>query len=328
MAPDSQLGGATVSQQASKSAKVGGDGRGNPVIRRGMRQFWESLAHAALFCVLCYALWWALAWALRGSPRMDQPIVLTVLSLFPAVLAVTVLLLRFPYRKPFADIALPGGRFAVSHVGVGFVLGTGAGLSIVAVQWAAGWIEIQRGVWTVDIAWTPALGVGIAILVIGAAGEEMLFRGYGLQQLMRATNPWVAIVGTSLLFAWLHGRNPEFSGPAAVNTVLFGALFGLALVRFRSLWLPYGMHCGWNLALATVGANLSGLRIRLTDLNIVPTGSTYWTGGAYGPEASPLTTFVVVGIAVVLWKAPIPANRRPVVWDSRELLVSREAGQP
>ena len=200
-------------------------------------------------------------------------------------------------------------------------------MSIVAVEWAAGWIEIHRGVWTDDIAWTPAWGVGIVILAVGAAGEEMLFRGYGLQQLMRATNPWLAIVGTSFLFAWLHGRNPEFSGPAAVNTGLFGVLFGLALVRFRSLWLPYGMHCGWNLALATVGANLSGLRIRLTDLHIVPTGPAYWTGGAYGPEASPVTTLVVVAIGVVLWKAPIPANPRPVIWDSKPTFVTGEAGQ-
>ncbi len=316
MASDSQLGVASISEEGSNSDNAGIDGQGSRVIQRGMRQFWESLAHAALFCVLCYVLWWALAWALRGSPGLDHPLLLTVLSLFPAVLGATALLLRFPQMRPFASIALPGGRFAVSHIVFGFGLGTGAGLSIVAVQWAAGWIEIQSGVWTNDIAWTPALGVGIIVLAIGAAGEEMLFRGYGLQQLMRATNPWVAIVGTSLLFAWLHRENPEFSGPAAVNTVLFGALFGLALVRFRSLWLPYGMHCGWNLALATVGANLSGLRIRLTDLSIVPTGSAYWTGGAYGPEASPLTTVVVVGIAVVLWKAPIPVNRRPVIWDS------------
>ena len=328
MSSDSQLGVPSISEQGSNSGKVGIDGQGNRVIRQGMRQFWESLAQAALFCVLCYLLWWALAWALRGSPGLDHPLLLTVVSLFPAVLAVTALLLRFPHLRPFASIALPGGRFAVSHVGFGFVLGTGAGLSIVAVQWAAGWIEIQRGVWTNDIAWTPALGVGIVILAIGAAGEEMLFRGYGLQQLMRATNPWVAIVGTSFLFAWLHGRNPEFSGPAAVNTGLFGVLFGLALVRFRSLWLPYGMHCGWNLALATVGANLSGLRIRLTDLNIVPTGSAYWTGGAYGPEASPVTTLVVVAIGVVLWKAPIPANPRPVIWDSKPTFVTGEAGQP
>ncbi len=328
MPSDSQLGVSSISEQGSNSGKVDIHGQGSGVIRRGMRQLWESLAQAGLFCVLCFLLWRVLAWALQGSPGINHPVLLTVLSLFPAVLAVTALLLRFPYPRPFTSIALPAGRLVVSHAGFGLVLGTGAGLSIVALEWAAGWIEIHRGGWTDDIAWTPAWGVGIVILVIGAAGEEMLFRGYGLQQLMRATNPWLAIVGTSFLFAWLHGRNPEFSRPAAVNTALFGVLFGLALVRFRSLWLPYGLHCGWNLALATVGANLSGLRIRLTDLHIVPTGPAFWTGGAYGPEASPLTTLVVVAVGVVLWKAPIQANPRPVVWDLSAPFVRGEAGQP
>ena len=74
---------------------------------------------------------------------------------------------------------------------------------------------------------------------------------------------------------------------------MFGFLFGVALVRFRTLWLPFGIHCGWNCALAGAGAKLSGLKVRLMEMEIVETGPTFWTGGAYGPEGSPITTIFV-----------------------------------
>jgi membrane protease YdiL (CAAX protease family) len=136
-----------------------------------------------------------------------------------------------------------------------------------------------------------------------------------LQQLMRGTHPWAAVIFSSAVFGLVHATNPNSSAVGIVNTALFGVIFGLPLLRQRSLWIPIGMHFGWNFSLACLGANVSGLTIRLTGLEIVPVGPAEWSGAEYGPEASLLTSLAVVVAGVLLWRLPLRANDAPVLWD-------------
>jgi hypothetical protein len=77
------------------------------------------------------------------------------------------------------------------------------------------------------------------------------------------------------------------------------------------------MHFGWNFALAAVGARISGLTIKLTEYEVVPFGPERWTGGAYGPEASLLTTCAVLILGLLVWRLPIRSNDpRPLIWES------------
>ena len=88
-------------------------------------------------------------------------------------------------------------------------------------------------------------------------------------------------------------------------TAGFGVLFGYAWMRSRDLWLPIGLHFGWNFTLPLFGVNISGLRIRVTGYELSWTAGELWSGGTYGPEASVLTLGVLVLLFVYLWKAPI-----------------------
>jgi membrane protease YdiL (CAAX protease family) len=288
--------------------------------RRRLARFWSGLSRAVLFAVLSFLLWWLCAWALQNEPWIQNELMWTVFSLFPAALATTVLLLRLGRGHSLAMIGVPLDLQAFRESIQGLFLGVGIGLSVVGIQYAAGWVTFETTSEFVlrnndgGFLWAPSLWFGIAVLAIGAAGEELLFRGYGLQQLIRATNPWIAIAGTSLVFGLMHGSNPDASGPGIANTSLFGALFGLALVRLRSWWTPFGMHFGWNATLATIGANVSGLRIKLTGIALAPHGPPLWTGGDYGPEASLLTSFAVAAAGYILWKLP-PGRQDPRLWD-------------
>ena len=282
-----------------------------------MQRLGWGLAHATLFATITVLLWMMCAWLLASIPSLSNRFTLSVLSLLPAVLVSTALLLRFPTPRPLAVIGLEASGKGFQQLGFGVALGGGLVLAIVGIQWAAGWVLIETGNGTTgaQLTWDPPLIAGLLGIAMGSAGEELLFRGYGFQQLIRATNPWFAVVGTSVLFGIVHDSNPDFSRIALLNTVLFGVIFGLALVRHRTLWLPYGMHFGWNIALAAIGANLSGLRIKLTGLTVVPVGPSYWTGDAYGPEASLLTTLAVVAAGLILWKAPVRRSPGPLLWD-------------
>jgi uncharacterized protein len=288
--------------------------------RQRLARFWSGASRASLFVVMSFLLWWLFAWALAEQRWIENQLMWTVFSLFPAALVTTILLLKTGPAHSFAEICLPGGPPALQDTGLGIALGAGIGLAVSGVQYAAGWVTVNpvAEVWSPNsdgsFLWMPSLGLGLVVLALGSAGEELLFRGYGFQHLIRATNPWLAVVGTSAVFGIMHRGNPDASPIGIVNTVLFGVLFGFALVRHGSLWLPVGMHFGWNATLATIGANVSGLRIRLAGFELVPNGPAIWSGADYGPEASLLASFAVVVAGFVLWKIP-PLRQRPRSWD-------------
>jgi hypothetical protein len=156
------------------------------------------------------------------------------------------------------------------------------------------------------------------ILATGAAGEELLFRGYGFQVLMGAVGPFAAILPVGIVFALLHGANPHATALGIANTAGFGILFGYAYWRSGDLWLPIGLHFGWNLTLPLFGVNLSGLTMKVTGHAMTWSAGTLWSGGDYGPEASVLTSAALVALWVFVWKAPVCRQASPLAWPPAE----------
>ena len=143
------------------------------------------------------------------------------------------------------------------------------------------------------------------LLLFGSAGEELLFRGYGFQVLLRAAGAWATIVPTGILFAALHAGNPNSTWLALANTAGFGILFGYAFLRTHDLWLPIGLHFGWNVTLPLFGVNVSGITMRLTGYSLEWSAGKLWSGGDYGPEASILTTGMLGLLLLFLRNVPV-----------------------
>ena len=290
-------------------------------LHAGMPRFRSGLLQAAVFSVITVVFWWTFGAILffAGADR----VLLSIVALFLATSASTALLMMVGQQRPLRELGLSFELVALGE----FIAGTAGGgltaLCILGTQWVAGWITIEERAADAALAGDPAIASVVSMgavplllrLLAGAAGEELLFRGYGLQQLIRATNPAVAIVGTSALFGLLHGGNPNASNVGLFNTALFGCLFGLLLMWRRSLWTPFGAHFGWNFTLVATGASLSGLRIKIVDFAVVPVGPTLWTGGDYGPEASLLVT-IALGLAmIVIMKLPRISDHSVRLWD-------------
>jgi hypothetical protein len=163
------------------------------------------------------------------------------------------------------------------------------------------------------------------LLAAGAAGEEIFFRGYGFQRLLAVLGPYATIVPIGVVFALLHEANPNASWLGIANTAGFGVLFGYAYLRSRDLWLPIGLHFGWNLTFPLFGVNLSGLRIKVTGYEMSWTAGPLWSGGEYGPEASVLTSAVLAVLFLYVWKMPIKRQPSPLTDPPAE---SAEASAP
>jgi membrane protease YdiL (CAAX protease family) len=124
----------------------------------------------------------------------------------------------------------------------------------------------------------------LAWLII-SFNEELAFRGYILQRLARAWGMPAAVVASSLIFMMVHALNPNVQPLAMVSLFLAGILLACAYLVSRSLWLPIGLHIGWNLAeVHLLGFSGSGVAEPAALLRSLVHGPELATGGAFGPE--------------------------------------------
>lgn len=77
------------------------------------------------------------------------------------------------------------------------------------------------------------LAVILATVWVQAAGEEAFFRGYLVQALgSLAASPWVGVVASAVLFAFMHGSQDL---PLFLNRLAFGLVAGLLVWRTGGL---------------------------------------------------------------------------------------------
>jgi len=213
------------------------------------------------------------------------------------------LCLRIYLRRGMAAIGLQGGKAAMVNLALGCLGGAGAAALVLAAPLLFHAARIEP-----DPATQPSLSSFLfvtGLLLFGSAGEELLFRGFGFQILVRALGGWPTILPVGVIFAALHAGNPNASALGLANTAGFGILFGYAFLRSHDIWVPIGLHFGWNFTLPLFGVNVSGLTIRLTGFTMRWSAGTLWSGGEYGPEASLLTSAVLFLLFAYLWNAPI-----------------------
>jgi len=221
------------------------------------------------------------------------------------------LAMRIWERLHLADVGFHWNRAAGWNLLLGLAGGIGSACLVLAPPLLMGVARV-RAVPDGGADWTTFLFVTV-LLLFGATGEEMLFRGYGFQVLMRSLGEWATILPVAVLFAALHSGNPNATVLALVNTAGFGVLFGYALVRSGDLWLPIGLHFGWNFTLPVFGVNVSGFTMRVTNYAMEWTAGPLVSGGDYGPEASVLTSLVLFALFAYLWKAPVRRQRLPLL---------------
>jgi membrane protease YdiL (CAAX protease family) len=233
----------------------------------------------------------------------------TVGGLAAAIFANSLSLGIFDSGK-LTDIGFPWNREAAHNGWVGLAGGMGAAILVLGIPLLVGLAHMTPSQ-DQGSNWRTVLFVPF-LLLCGAIGEELLFHGFGFQVLLREFGPYATVLPVGVLFGLLHASNPNASRLGIANTMGFGILFGVAFLRSHDLWLPIGMHFGWNFTVPLFGVNLSGITIKPTGLEIIWKAGPLWSGGEYGPEASVLTSAVLIVLAIYLWKVPVRRQYAPV----------------
>lgn len=240
---------------------------------------------------------------------MDKPWLAPLPVAFLVLVTWACLRLR---RQPLAAVGLRlDGAWARGALG-GALLGTALILLVAGLIVLCGGVRFHLD----PNRSLGALGMGAWAFTWVALLEELLFRGFVFQRLMDGIGRWPGLVAMAVLFALAHWGNPGMEGAtlawASVDTVLGALLLGLAYLRTGSLALPVGIHFGWNWAQgALLGFDVSGLG-QAGWLSPELLGKPQWfTGGAFGPEASLFSVLMDAAAVVLMWKWKGSATARP-----------------
>jgi membrane protease YdiL (CAAX protease family) len=234
---------------------------------------------------------------------VGSPLVIAALSTFAAAGVANAIVLRIYERGQLADIGLGWTAASRRNLSLGILGGVGAGLVVLVSPILFRLADLEPAP-DQHMRWPSLLLVSITLL-FGATGEEMLFRGYAFQVLVKTIGPFATILPLGVLFGLAHSSNPNFTALALLNTVLWGIVLGYAFIVSGDLWLPIGLHFGWNWTLPLLGVNLSGFTMGVTGYSLHWKIGELWSGGDYGPEGGLLSSAIVVLLFVYLRKAPI-----------------------
>ena len=215
----------------------------------------------------------------------------------------TWLMLAWMERQPFVAVGLRWKRRTPAEVGQGFAVAIAMAGGVTGIEWGIGAIRLESRSGGDGAPLAVTLLMLSGLIAVGAAYEEVLFRGYAFQRLVEGSNGAVAILVSSAVFGGLHMENPSATQLSTLNTVLAGALLAIAYLKTQALWWPIGFHFGWNWTLAVLGHPVSGLDVAQLPWEVVAVSQPVWVhGGSYGPEGGIVATAaLLVGAAGVFY---------------------------
>ncbi len=220
--------------------------------------------------------------------------ILTYIVLYAEFIVLVKLWGRFVYREPlFKLYGLRQPRQSLRNLGQGLAIGLGSLLLMFALQGVLGWVK-----WQIPSNTFPRILLegGVMAIAVGCV-EELLFRGWLLNELDRGYSPRVSRWVSSLIFALVHGIRPQFFALVILGSIL---VWAKRATRGR-LGLSIGFHAGivWGYYLVNVGQ-------LITFSNRVP---AWVTGIDRNPLAGMMGILALSAIAIGMRSAALRENK-------------------
>jgi len=132
------------------------------------------------------------------------------------------------------------------------------------------------------------------LYLIVSLTEELLIRGYILNNLMSSINKYWALIISSLIFCSMHFLNSNLSFFGILNLFLAGIMLGSSYIFIKNLWFPISLHLFWNFIQGPVlGYNVSGHRLG-SFIELGMEQKNIMNGGNFGFEGSVICSLLSV----------------------------------
>jgi len=240
-----------------------------------------------------------------------------------AALVSVLLIWRLVDRRPISALGLQSHRAGPRVVKGACISALMMGLVVVV-----NFTLIDGATWTVN----PDAGRAVLALVGGLIGfalqgpaEEVLFRGYVLENVRSQWGVRWAVVASSLAFGLMHAFNPAFGPLPFINLVLFGLAMALykIYVDDNQLWGVFAIHAGWNwLQQVVFGLPNSGIDSLPANALFTITPNTslpvlIW-GGGFGPEGTLAASLILLTLIGACARQARRGRSRPRAVSGRQ----------
>lgn len=220
----------------------------------------------------------------------EQMVIINFCKIIGTFLLIWVFM-KFVDKEPFIKLGFQT-KNRLKDIVVGILIGI--------VVMASGYlilVSLKEIQFTRTLIDTKDIILSILLYIIVAFAEEVLFRGYILKNLMTSFNKYVALIVSSILFALLHGMNPNMDLLSLTNLFLAGILLGLSYIYTKNLWFPIALHFSWNLFQTLFGFNVSGQDFySLIEFSVKE--NTLLNGGGFGFEGSLLSAIYLITLII------------------------------
>jgi len=204
--------------------------------------------------------------------------IIALFDLLVAFLLVAVFTVYF-VKDSFISVGFRPG-FILTDIFVGISTGFVIMFISLLILVQTGQVEVKN----VDRNVVDGLWIFGTFVFVGIS-EELLLRGYVLNNLMVSFNKYTALVISSALFAFMHIANPNLDMLGFAGLFFAGLFLGYAYIITQNLWLPIALHFSWNFFQSFFGFNVSGNDFYSFVITTFQK-ENIWNGGDFGFEGS------------------------------------------
>ncbi len=257
----------------------------------------QGWLRVVLFVVFYFTLLFVISFMMGYFNRQNEAEKTTAVKGIPYLLFIINAIISFAavwlFRKIIDRRSFDSLGFSIDkngiHAGTGFFLGILLLCSGTCILYFTNNLQ-----WT-DISFNGNdLFISFGLMVIVAFYEEIVFRGYILNNLLESAGKWLALFISAIVFALAHMANPDFSIAGAVNIFLAGLLLGINYIYTKNLWFGIALHFTWNFVQGPVlGYEVSGTQLQSLLQHQVQ-GNELITGGKFGFEGSLVASLVCI----------------------------------
>ena len=281
-----------------------------------LRAGWRILAFFAIFMAITASGMIGVR-TILGSLQKNSVLQWSILAV--TATAAVFIARKYLDRRSFPSLGLVWDKYAVLDILAGIANSALVMAATFFVMLWANLVEFNGFTWWTDdtptdavfrVAVLPVVFAVLYKLSVVAWWEELVFRGYVFQNMIAGIGLKWSVILSSLIFGFGHALNPEASILSSVLIAIITPQLIYAYLKTGQLWLPIGLHLGWNFFQASIFGFAASGQKSPSMISQSPIGPEWLSGGAFGAEGSILVIpFTILSFFLIhYW---VRATRQP-----------------
>ncbi|RZS93381.1 CPBP family intramembrane glutamic endopeptidase [Aquimarina brevivitae] len=262
----------------------------NPKTQK-LRAGWQILAFAIIFLFFNTILMFTTRSILGSLPAKGT---LWFLLLGISATIATFIILKYISKRSLSSFGLKA-KWALKDLSIGIGIGALIMSCMYVTLLFLGHIRFDGFSWWKDEAHTlgnftnasiwSALAVFFQFIVV-AWWEELAFRGIILQNIAKGLNIKWGIILSTIGFGLIHAGNPNATALSTFLIMVITFKLVYAYLKSGQLWMPIGLHLGWNFFQASIFGFASSGYMSPSLIAQTPISADWISGGKFGAEHS------------------------------------------